>query len=75
MIPAENMFFVALLLPKTNIDTRNDGLEKVSPSSNMASFWVSLLNFFWGVVGYIERAKGAAKNLRVIFLLTENLDR
>ena len=27
--------------PKTNIDTKNDGLEHVSPASHMASFWVA----------------------------------
>ena len=26
---------------KTNIDTKNDGLEDGSPASNMASFWVA----------------------------------
>ena len=35
-------------LPKSNIDTTHDGLENVSPASNMASFWVSNLNFRGG---------------------------
>ena len=30
---------------KSNIDTKNDGLENVSPASNMASLWVSMLDF------------------------------
>ena len=42
--------FVTLILfpkdplhpPKSNIDTKNDPLENVSPASNMASFWVSI---------------------------------
>ena len=36
--------------PKSNIDTTNDGLENVSPASNMASFWVSLLDFRGGTL-------------------------
>ena len=34
-----------LTLPKSNIDTKNDGFWNVSPASNMASFWVSMLGF------------------------------
>ena len=36
--------------PKSDIDldTKNDGLENVSPASNTASFWVSLLLFQGG---------------------------
>ena len=33
-------------LPKTNMDTQNDGLEKVTPFTRQ--FLVSMLNF-WGV--------------------------
>ena len=38
--------------PKTNMDTQNDGLEKVVPF-NFGHFLVSMLNF-WGVKGDSE---------------------
>ncbi len=35
--------------PKTNMDTQNDGLEKVTPASNMAMFGINSLNFWVGI--------------------------
>ncbi len=35
-------------LPKTNMDTQNDGLEKVTPFKH-GNFWLSMLDF-WGVL-------------------------
>ena len=31
--------------PKTNMDTQNDGLEKVTPTLNMAIFWYQFVSF------------------------------
>ena len=52
--------------PKINIDTKNDGLEHVSPASNMASFWVSMLNFTGGKMPHISSpiAKNAPGDLQ-----------
>ncbi len=33
--------------PKTNIDTQNDALQKVTPASKMARIVVSMLDFWW----------------------------
>ena len=37
-----------LTLPKTNMDTQNDGLEEVTPFKKMAIFSIYSLDF-WGV--------------------------
>ena len=44
---------LGITLPKTNMDTQNDGLEKVFPF-NFDQFWVSMLVFGGVLTRYLE---------------------
>ena len=46
-----------------NIDTKNDGLEDVSPASRMVSFWISMLIYVVvSNISYISPLLGEASN-------------
>ena len=44
--------------PKTNIRTKNDGLEHVSPASHMASFWVAATFHFRASKSLVAHFRG-----------------
>ena len=48
--------------PKTNIHTKNDGLEDVSPFKHGYIFWVSMLLF--GGVSFVKSIVSSAFNVR-----------